>query len=606
MLTNLLRLFAASIRASVDFILSPLFFVFNFFVAFFSRRSKTAANVIVKTQLIRDIILQAPPPSYQSSVKSGPGGNVVRLRILENSLQQRESDLTVRLQALERDRHHLDIKRDAFAKWEADFKEKEKSFDEKAGFQSHELSELASRRRELEQDAHQLVEERNILERLRSEHASSLQRFQEDAKSNQQRLDERESEITKLHDRFIRSQIESVERYRSEHDTLVESLQTRLKDVSDQHQKAEQSKTELEQRISFLTNELADRTEREFNLGSELEQLRHRLSDERGTFNREFGELSRSLSELKSRCRQYEQDLAAEERKREDLNKRAKLLDELEDSLNTRQDGLEDKENGLVTREEDLDSRENELSIRAKGLDDKDNELSLKEKDLNSKENDLSIKETDLNSRESDIVIKEKDLESKETDLASKEKDLDTKERDMITKEKDLDTKEKDLSDKEKDLNDKENGLDSKEKDLESKEKEMDGRVDDLRALQITIKQGMNRVAEAERQLADRAQHQEEIIIREDQEETPRESNEASFDVPDTTTSSNPPSSPTSNTPTRPTIMERVSRRTSEFVDKVSEAAHRRSSSYHMNHRYNQDPPNRPSKSRDGIKPEAK
>ncbi|KAJ6260789.1 hypothetical protein Dda_5018 [Drechslerella dactyloides] len=515
MLTTLLRLFAATLRASVNFFLSPLFFVINIVVTFFSRRSKTAASVIVKTQLIRDIILQAPPPSYQSSVKSGHSGNVVRLRILENSLQKRESDLTIRLLALERDRHHLDINRDAFAKRETDFKEKEKTFEEKAGFQNHELSDLAARRRELEQDAAQLVEERNVIERLRSEHASDLQKFQEDATSNQQRLDDRETEITRLHDRFIRSQIETVERYRSEHDALVESLQTRLKDVSDLYQKAEQSKIELEQRLSFLTNELADRTEREFNLGSELGQLRQRLSDERGAFNREFGELSRSLSDLKSRCKQYEQDLAAEERKREDLNNRVKLLDELEDDLKSRQASLDDKENNLQTWQTDLDDRENVMNTRQTNLDDKEGNLS-------------------------------------------------------------------------------------------TKEKELDGKADGLRALQITIEERINHIAEAEKDLAARIQQPEELTHEE--EGAPSEAPEALLDVPDTATSSpKPPGTPTPSTPIRPNIIERVTRRTSEFVEKVSEAAHRRSNSHHIHHhRYNPDTPHRLTKSRDGIKSEAK
>ncbi|EWC48008.1 hypothetical protein DRE_02587 [Drechslerella stenobrocha 248] len=422
MLTRLLRLSAATIRSAINFFLSPLFFVVNVVFGFFSRRSKTAANAVLKAQLIRDIIFQAPPPSYQSTVK--PSQSVARIRVLESSLQKRESDLASRSLALERDRHLLEIKRDTFAKREAEFTRREKSSSERASLHGQELVEFTSKYVRFEQDVAKLQEEqrqvlqlreavkteRSLVDRLKSEHALNLQQFQKDqakhqdnVTASQQRLEHRESEISKLHDRFIRSQIESVERYRSEHDALVESLQSRLKDSSDQNQKTEQIKMELEQRLAFLTNELADRTDREFNLGAELGQLRQKLSDERGAFNREFGELSRSLSELKLRCSQYEKDLEAD-----DLKK----------------DGFRTQAAELMDREADIAKRDEALQRQAKFLNDLDASLNAREAQLIDGKSELDKRETILDSKAETLLSLQNTIEERISHLAEAETDL--------------------------------------------------------------------------------------------------------------------------------------------------------------------------------------
>ncbi|KAK6510315.1 hypothetical protein TWF481_005031 [Arthrobotrys musiformis] len=408
-----------TIRAAIRFLLSPFFCIANAILALLTRRSKTAARILLKAQLIRDILLQSPPPSYQSATNIDQ--NAARLRAFEAALQKRDRELASKSQAVETQQRQVEIDRDALQTRAAELTSKKYSLERKAQEQS---TQLAYQREQLSRDTatlqdnqdevHRLrdmvARERVIIERQRSENTQTRQRLQEeeekiqaDAAARQQRLDERQAEIDKLHDRFIHTQLETMERHRTEHATLVQSLQSRLTESQEQHQKTEQVRTELEQRLSLLTNELADRTEREFNLGTELGQLRQKLSNERGSFNREFGELSQSLSELKERCCGYvkdqqqlkeelqakeesisslEQDVSAREQL---LQTRAKFLETLEDSLKAQQCELADREQGLQDREKSLEEKSKALESLQETIDERLNHVAEAERDLEMK-----------------------------------------------------------------------------------------------------------------------------------------------------------------------------------------------------------------------------
>ncbi|KAF3906757.1 hypothetical protein AA313_de0204253 [Arthrobotrys entomopaga] len=524
-LVNCINWVEATIRSTVLFLLAPFFYVANAVLALLSRRSKTAAGLIVKAKLIRDVIFQPPPPPYQSTTKADQ--DAARLRMLDASVRRRESELVVKTHALERKQQHIEAERQDLDRRIILLKESERSIDEKSSLHRQEIRNLAAEREKLDHDVEALKEEQHAVQQLRDQvgrereaierHRSENtllrkqlheEREKQDAEVIERRkhLDERQTEINDLHDRFLRSQLESMEHHRSEHDALVQSLQSRLSESVDQHQRAENLKTELEQRLSFLTNELADRTEREFNLGSELGELRQKLSDERGSFNRMFGELSRSLSDLKSRCARYEEDLAAEKKLSEDLKA---------------------KESSLTDLENDISAREQLLQAHAKSLD----EL-------------------------------EGSLKTQKAEQAEKEQ-----------------------------------SLEDREKSLETKSKT-------LQALETTLEERTNHITEAEKSLEIRTKGHEDALKHIAFHEHPEdESVDDSEDVPDTSSPISVSSNP--STPIRPTIRERVSRRTSEFVGKVNSVTHRRSTSY-SSHKHGQETPPRLSKSRDGLKAETK
>ncbi|KAF3937507.1 hypothetical protein ABW19_dt0204162 [Dactylella cylindrospora] len=542
MLATVVHFVELTCRSTILFFLWPFLYVAHAILTLLSRRSKTAYSIIVKAQLIRDVILQSSPPSYQSATKSDQ--SLLRLRSLEVSLQRRESELLIKCAALDKRQHDLEAERNALHQREIDLSEKEKSVNNRYHLHQDAEAELATKLEKLGQDIASFRREQAEVQKLRdivnldranvehqrAENAHNLSQLQEErdkyderVAADQKKLADRQAEIDNLHDRFLRSQVETMEQHRSEHNALIDSLKSRLAEsqhilkteqqrFQEQNLRSEQLQTELEQRCSFLTHELADRTEREYNLGSELGELRQKLSEERAAFNREFGELSKALSDLKQRCSKYEEEIAADEQNQDELKAKTEAIADLEKSISARELLLQARSERLDESEESVKRRDLELSEREEALNTREVSLDEKSQSLLSLQNTLEERSSQVAEAESDLAIRTR------------------------------------------------------------------GHEDAIKYLGLDSQQG--EVHEIADELPDHA-------------------------VPDSATATS--STPTSPSAQRPTLRERVSRRTNEFVERVNSVAHRRSTSYNSHkHTHSHDSPTRVTESRDGVKSDTK